>query len=224
VPQIKAGGRGAVTVAVATLFRWNYADPGKPDDYGMAALVASDRMITAGDVEYEPDQLKVAYVSTNAIVVIAGQYPVHTQALKELIKSGQIKTETPPATIAQLYSKSIQKIRVQLAEDILLAPLGLNTDMFIAQQRDMAESFVKRISDQLQEFEGPNIEALVVGIDRNQAEIWSVDHLGIVRCYDDVGFHAIGIGADLLPGLPSFISRVCSGFGPCWGGLQTRSV
>ena len=29
---------------------------------------------------------------------------------------------------------------------------------------------------------------------------------------------------DLLPDLPSFISRVCSGFGPCWGGLQTRSV
>ena len=29
---------------------------------------------------------------------------------------------------------------------------------------------------------------------------------------------------DLLPNLPSFIMRVCSGFGPCWGGLRTRSV
>ena len=29
---------------------------------------------------------------------------------------------------------------------------------------------------------------------------------------------------DLLPNLPPFIRRVCSGFGPCWGGLQTRSV
>jgi hypothetical protein len=29
---------------------------------------------------------------------------------------------------------------------------------------------------------------------------------------------------DLLPDMPSFISRVRSGFGPCWGGLQTRSV
>ena len=27
---------------------------------------------------------------------------------------------------------------------------------------------------------------------------------------------------DLLPNLPSFISRVRSGFGPCWGGLQIR--
>jgi hypothetical protein len=29
---------------------------------------------------------------------------------------------------------------------------------------------------------------------------------------------------DLLPNVPPFISRVCSGFGPCWGGLQIRSV
>jgi hypothetical protein len=29
---------------------------------------------------------------------------------------------------------------------------------------------------------------------------------------------------DLLPNLPSFISRVRSGFGPCWGGLQIRSA
>jgi hypothetical protein len=30
--------------------------------------------------------------------------------------------------------------------------------------------------------------------------------------------------ADLLPNLPSFISRVRSVFGPCWGGLQIRSA
>jgi tetratricopeptide (TPR) repeat protein len=32
------------------------------------------------------------------------------------------------------------------------------------------------------------------------------------------------VEVDLLPDMPSFISRVCSGFGPCWGGLQTRLV
>jgi hypothetical protein len=34
----------------------------------------------------------------------------------------------------------------------------------------------------------------------------------------------VNIWSDLLPNLPSFIRRVCSGFGPDWGGLQTRSV
>ena len=32
------------------------------------------------------------------------------------------------------------------------------------------------------------------------------------------------IKRDLLPCMPSFISRVCSGYAPGWGGLQTRSV
>jgi hypothetical protein len=32
------------------------------------------------------------------------------------------------------------------------------------------------------------------------------------------------LSSDLLPNLPPFISRVCSGFGPGWGGLRTRSV
>jgi hypothetical protein len=32
------------------------------------------------------------------------------------------------------------------------------------------------------------------------------------------------IGRDLLPDMPSFIRRVCSGYAPQWGGLQTPSV
>jgi 20S proteasome alpha/beta subunit len=187
--------RSPVTVCVATLFRWNYAPPGKPEDLGAAALVASDRMITAGDVEYEPNQLKVAYISKNAVIVIAGQYPMHSQALKEMVKRADIKPETPPETIANLYGKAIQKIRMQLAEDAILAPFGMNTDTFIAQQRDMSQGFVDRITTQMQEFQGPSIEALVIGMDFNQAEIWGVDYQGTIRCYDDVGFNAIGIGA-----------------------------
>jgi hypothetical protein len=27
---------------------------------------------------------------------------------------------------------------------------------------------------------------------------------------------------DLLPVMPSFMERICSGFAPLWGGLQTR--
>jgi hypothetical protein len=152
-------------------------------------------MITAGDVEYEPNQLKVAYISKNAIIVIAGQYPMHSQALKELVKRADIKAETPPETIANLYGKAIQKIRMRLAEDAILAPFGMNTDTFIAQQRDMSAGFVERITTQIQEFQGPAIEALVIGMEYNQAEIWGVDYQGTARCFDDVGFHAIGIGA-----------------------------
>jgi hypothetical protein len=35
---------------------------------------------------------------------------------------------------------------------------------------------------------------------------------------------AVGIAADLLPNLPSFIRRVCSGYALVWGVLRTHSV
>jgi hypothetical protein len=48
---------------------------------------------------------------------------------------------------------------------------------------------------QLQEFDGPDTEALIVGTEEDRAQIWSIDSMGTARCFDDVGFHAIGIGA-----------------------------
>jgi 20S proteasome alpha/beta subunit len=185
-----------VTVCIATLFRWNYATKGQPENYGFAALVASDRMITAGDVEYEPRQLKVAYMTPRSILLIAGQYPIHTQAIRIVAKQIEGRQDTTsPETIAVLYGKAIQTIRQRQAEDIFLAPLGLNTDTFAAQQRDLSERFVEKITDQLQHFDGPDIEAMVVGSDNDRSQVWSIDFRGTVRNYDDVGFHAIGIGA-----------------------------
>jgi hypothetical protein len=35
---------------------------------------------------------------------------------------------------------------------------------------------------------------------------------------------SLAILADVLPDLPSFIGRVCSGYAPVWGELQTPLV
>ena len=75
------------------------------------------------------------------------------------------------------------------------APLGLNTDMFLAQQKEMSDYFANGLRDQLQNFAGQAVEALIVGSDGDGAHIYEVDFLGTVRCMDDVGFAAIGAGA-----------------------------
>jgi len=187
-----------VTVCIATLFRWNYASKGQPDDLGVAALLATDRMITAGpagDVEYEPQQSKVAYMTPKVILAVAGEYPVHTEAIATVGKQIEGKPDTSPQTVANLYGRAIQSIRQRQSEDIYLSPLGMNLDTFTAQQRDMSESFVHTITTQLQGFEGPSVDALVVGPGEGRVQIWSVDFRGTVRCFDDVGFHTIGIGS-----------------------------
>ena len=68
-----------MTVCIATLFQWNYASKDTPA-VGTAALVLTDRMITAGDVQYEPRQTKIAHITPTTLLVIAGDYSLHSTA------------------------------------------------------------------------------------------------------------------------------------------------
>lgn len=100
-----------------------------------------------------------------------------------------------PETIARFYGKQIQTIKLREAEDLFLAPLGLNADTFLAQQKEMPQHLVSRLTEQMQSYRGEEVEALVIGTSAGYAQIYGVDTKGIVSCYDDVGFAAIGIGA-----------------------------
>jgi hypothetical protein len=70
----------------------------------------------------------------------------------------------------------------------------LNTDTLQAQQKDFSESFVNTIMSRLQNRRPVDTEALVVGSDGENAQIYLVDAYGNDTCLDGVGFGAIGIG------------------------------
>ena len=185
-----------VTICVAVLFQWNYAPPGSATpSWGPAALTASDRKITAGDVEYEPQQLKVAFLNQRALILISGDYAFHTEAILATQRQVQSKPDLSPENIALNYGRTIQSIKRRHAEDLILAPLGMNTDTFVAQQRELSEGFVERITSQLQNYVGEEVEALVVAGDGKDVFIYSIDTRGAVICLNDVGFAAIGGGA-----------------------------
>ena len=123
-----------MTVCVAALFQWNY---GTKEDrkLGFAAITASDRKITAGDVEYEPQQLKVAFIADRILILIAGDYSFHSEAILEVHKQVKADKSALVQNVASIYAQAIQAIKRRQAEDLILAPLGLNTDTFLAQQR-----------------------------------------------------------------------------------------
>jgi hypothetical protein len=187
--------RRAVTVCVAVLCKWNYALPPAAPDMGTIAIAISDRKITAFDVEYEPPQQKLAFITERALVLVAGDLAFHTEAIYATRAQIKGNIEASPQNIALIYGQAVQSIRRRRAEDVYLAPLGLNTDSFLAQQRDLSESFVDQIRHQLQEYRADQVEALVVASDGDTSHIYSVDERGGVSCLDDVGFAAIGIGA-----------------------------
>ena len=189
--------RTPMTVCVAALFAWNYAPTGSPDDFGVAAILTADRMITAGDVQYEPPQFKAAQFTPTTVGLVAGDFAYHSKAIKDTLR--QINDTTSPENIATIYGQIIQSITRKEAEDLYLAPVGLNTDTFLAQQRDLADSFVSVLREQLQQHQGEETEAIIVGSetlrDRRVIRLFTVDRHGTVSCHDDVGYAAIGIGA-----------------------------
>jgi 20S proteasome alpha/beta subunit len=204
LPKPIFGACNPVTVCIATLFSWNYAPRGEPTKYGTAALTASDRMITAGNVVYEPRQQKISFMTPHTIVLVAGNMVLHSEALRATQNQIRGRPDTSPSNIALIYGRAIQAIKQREAEGLFLAPLGLNTDTFMGQQKDMSDSFVRRVTDQLQDYEGSDVEALVVGVstviappgmETDHAQIYSINYRGQVRTYDDIGFAAIGIGA-----------------------------
>lgn len=187
--------RVPVTVCVAALFSYNYALPGSPPQWGSAAIMASDEMITVGDIQYESSQQKVAVLASKSLLMIAGDYAIHSEAIQGTVSQLKGKAEPHPQKIALIYGQEIQKVKRRHAEDVILAPLGMNTDTFLAQMKDMTDSFANEIKEQLQRFSGHSVEAIIVGSDGDAVHMYEVDSRGSVSCMDDVQFHAIGAGA-----------------------------
>lgn len=127
--------------------------------------------------------------------MLAGDYAFHSEVILATSKQLRGNLNAEPENIALIYGRAIQAVKRRQAEDSILAPLGLNTDTFIGQQRELSGVFVDRITDQLQSYKGHDVEALIVGSDGANAQIWGVDTKGIASCLNDVGFAAVGIGA-----------------------------
>jgi 20S proteasome alpha/beta subunit len=187
-----------VTVCIAGLFDWNYAKTG--EDFGRAGFLLSDRMITAGDVQYEPRQRKWAEIASNITLAIAGDISTHSQALKDT--HAQLRGDRAPAPydVASIYGRAIQSIKRRKAEDLYLAPLGLNTDTLLVQTKEMSDSVTNALLERMQSHRGDDVEALLLGMSQPVgarqplAQIYTIDSDGVVNCCDDVGFAAIGIG------------------------------
>jgi len=183
-----------MTVCITTLFQWNYGSrhSARP---APAALVVTDRMITAGDVQYEPQQTKTAQITPHTLLVIAGDYSLHSQALKATFVNFREDRTASPEDIARFYARKIQEIKTREAEDLYLAPLGLNTDTFLAQQKEMAPHLASHLTEQMQSYRGEEVDALVIGSSGDYVQLYGIDSKGIISCFDDVGFAAIGSGA-----------------------------
>lgn len=172
---------------------------------------ASDRMLTAGDVEFEPETAKLWRFSPSIFALVAGDMATQAEILKEVNKETQtwILADTKKwmrvKDVASLYCKKYRELRRDKAEAAILYPLGLTLQSFLGQQSSMHPEQVEKIANQLIEYELPSIEeAIFIGIDHDgplgptgEEQIYTqlyTTERDKLSYLSSVGFAAIGYG------------------------------
>jgi 20S proteasome alpha/beta subunit len=160
---------------------------------------AADRLLTAGDVEFEPPLTKIMPVTNSVAVMIAGDASLQTQimyALKDKIDRELLLPSTEwlkVRKIADWYYQAFQTARNSKAENAILNPLGLDSETFIGKQNQMDSVLVNKLASELVNFSIAEVQAIIAGVDGDGPHIYVVDNRG-VEARDTVGFAAIGVG------------------------------
>lgn len=82
------------------------------------------------------------------------------------------------------------------AEDLYLSPRGLTLQTFYSGQiRVLVNELAVMIDRQIINT-SLELELVIAGVDRQAAHIYGIRDPGITDCYNSIGFHAIGSGAE----------------------------
>lgn len=183
--------RRDVTVCIAMAFIWNYG----PDHggFGQAILTASDRMLTAGDLQYEPRQQKISRLTPSTLLMVAGDMTVHTEAITYALDEINLITAPKIAEVVDIYAKHIKNIRRRRAETLYLEPLGLDIKSFNDNQKNMLPQIAVEITNEVRTYR-LDVEALIVGCLDESAFIYHIDGEGLVTHHHELNFASIGIG------------------------------
>lgn len=201
-PKKRKQERIPVTVCVAAICR-AYRTPENEAQNLHMIVGAADRMLTGGDlIEFEQRiSNKIVHFSSAIVGMFAGDFGLQYEILQEIIPivGGRIKAEPNNwwlvKEVAELYAKFFKQAHLKRSENAILAPLGLDINSFITNQKVMNTELVKQIASKLAQFDSPGVEAIFCGLDSQGHNIYVVNNSADVICHNAVGFAAIGIGA-----------------------------
>jgi hypothetical protein len=156
---------------------------------------ASDRMLTAGDIEFEPPKPKIAQLNSFVVALTAGDSAAHAAITSETQQALLQNSIFDVGRVAKIYANRFAAYRRGEAESAILAPLGLTTEEFLRRQHGMAPDLVSRLTSDLQRYRGlEDTSAIIAGLDVRGAHLYVVSDPGFAVCNDGIGFAAIGIG------------------------------
>jgi len=188
-------------------------NPNKKEDIPVTVCVAllsdnrrnvvgvADRMITAGDIEYEPPQQKVIPLTNSIVVMTAGDSSFNTEIINEVKEFVSVQLQSDPDTwlrvadVAKKFQEAMAFLSAQKAAVSRLTPYGLDLETFISRQSEFAPEFLDNLTAELMNFAVPTVEAIITGVDSGGGHIFVVDNEELM-CLDHLGFACIGIGQE----------------------------
>jgi hypothetical protein len=176
--------------------------------WGNVVMGMSDRMLTAGDVQFQPSSSKIWQITNSIAMMAAGDIGTQTEVFMEVLKRVNAAIDETPKvwvrveTVAEYYRLEYFRLQRRRAERRILEPLGLDSETFLARQSSMDSDLVSKIGMELMNFQMPETSAIIAGsnphidvnADRATAHIFLI-HNGVVACADKVGFACVGAGA-----------------------------
>lgn len=162
-------------------------------DHGQKVVIASDRMITGDDVEFEQDIRKFHQVTEICIALSAGSALAQVDLIRGARGELHFKRNQSIREIVTQLKEEFVNARRQKAEELHLKPLGLDFQKFLTLQDRLSENLVLRLTRNI-EIEGLHLELLVTGVDASGGHVYFLRDPGTSECFDALGFCAIGTG------------------------------
>ncbi|MCK4554727.1 hypothetical protein KAU19_07285 [Candidatus Parcubacteria bacterium] len=177
---------------------------------GLNLVVASDSMITnrSLSIEFEHPTKKMTELSDKCIALTSGDALAHTELFDSVqVEIEKLKSPTLKNIILKI-KKCYQEMREEKIIEYYLIPRGFdNFAKFYQSQRILNPEISQRIQFQIEEY-NYGLEILIAGIEDEQAHIYEIFDPGTSKCFDSIGFHAIGSGVPHA--LNSLIARGCN--------------
>lgn len=176
---------------------------------GSGLILATDSMVTNEglSIQFEHPTKKMTILSSSCIALTAGDALAHTELFN--IVQGEVTRLKSPSVIeiVEKIKENYQCIRRREIEEKILIPRGFDSfrDYYRAQSA-LVTDVALSIQSQIDRYDY-GLQILVCGISENKAHIYGVSDPGTSKCFDAIGFHAIGSG--LPHAVNTIIARGC---------------
>lgn len=150
---------------------------------------ATDRKLTAGDIQFEPPMRKVWQFLPKCVALVAGDVFAQTEICQNILQHRPLST----IDVVKAYVAELCRYNNQNAEIKILAPFGLTMQSFLAQQGSLSIDFVSVLKSSI-ERERADVETIICGIDSGSPQLYTIDRFARPLCHNTIGFAAIGDG------------------------------